>query len=246
MNPEMENITHANGAFASSDLLALMRGFSRVLWSIPIGLLLFTGMLDLAINRFIRLPTYVISTLLFFWGLMALYRVRPLSPAWSRYLRLAFVLTLLLIYFSPFIYWWMRLPFQDHFAINLLALMLAITWLLWIVNRLAEEVAGAMRDRVFLIEARLCRWSVLAIILVPLSGYVVYALAMNIVHGMAITHILQNMRYLPHVHWMLALILLPMTLTISIAWKAKECALSILKAQADQSTTNASAPGRSG
>lgn len=229
------------------DLLRLANGFSRLLWSIPFGLFLFTGTMDFAFGQFFRLPTYIFAVLLFYWGLTALHRVTPLSPAWKRYIRLALVLSFLMLYFAPFIFWWKRQPEQNHFAMNLFALLLAVTWMMWLVNKLAEEVAIALEDRVFLIETRLCGWAVLGFLLVPLSGFILYAMTISVRQGIPLFHIIEEIRFVSHLHWLLAFVLLPLTLTVSIAWKTKERAMEILKARADQSITmSASAPGRSG
>jgi hypothetical protein len=240
-SPAPIGITATPPVLAPDDLLGVARGFSRILWSIPLGLFLFTRAMDFAISLYFRLPSYIIAVCLCFWGLTALRRITPFSRAWARYLRMSFLLVFLLLYFAPFIYWWTRHPAGDHFVINLFGMVLAATWLLWAINRMAQEVALALRDRVFFIESRLCGWSVLAFMFAPLLVYAVYVSVRAAREDMPLFHIIEGLRFIAYAQWILALMLLPLTLTIAIAWKTKERAFDALKTRAGQ----ASPPARS-
>ncbi len=232
MEPDKE-ITQQSDELPSSvlsrkDLLGLARGFSRILWSIPLGFFLFTGAMDFALSIYFRLPSYIIAVILCMWGLAGLRRIHSLGRTWVRYLNMALLLTVILIYFAPFIYWWIRHPEGNHFVVNLMAMILAVTWLLWIVNRLAEEVATALHDRYYLIECRLCGWSVVAFMAMPLVVYFGHSMLQAVRHEIPLYYVLENIRRIRHAPWLFALLLLPLTLTVAIAWKTKERALRTL------------------
>ena len=220
-------------ALSPTDLLGLAQGFSRILWSIPLGLFLFTGAMDFAVSLYFRLPSYIVAVLLFLWGLLRLRRVHSMSRQWTHYLHVAFLLVILLIYFSPFVYWWTHFPEGDHFVINLFGMLLAATWLLWSINRLAGEVASALQDRFFLIECRLSGWAVQALMSAPVFLYFVYATLYAGRADIPLHRTLEDLRYLPYIQWYFALVLLPLTLTIAIAWKTKERAFTLLRVQAE-------------
>ncbi len=208
------------------DWIHLASGFSRLLWSVPAGLFLFTGAIEFRWPHFIQLPSYILAAGLYFWGIVILLKVKAPSPAWKRSLRTAAVLGLLLFYFAPFIYWWERQPDIDHLAVNVFAMAFTLTWILWTLNDLAERVSLQLQDIVLLIEARLCRWSVLLFMTAPLLAFFVYAVFGATRFGIPLGHFLADARYLPYAHLVLALFILPLTLTLAITWKTKQRALA--------------------
>lgn len=216
------------------DWLRVARGFSCVLWSIPLGLFLSTGAVDLAASRYFRLPTYIFAVILFLWGLILLHRVPRISRRWNRYLRQGFMLVLLLIYFAPFIHWWSLHPQTNHFMINVFGMALATAWLLWMINRLSGEVAAALQNRILLIESRLCGWAVGTFMITPMLLYFTYALIEAARRNVSLYWIILDLRHFPLATFILALLLLPLTLTIAIAWKTKEQALRALRNAAEQ------------
>lgn len=220
-------------ALAPKDLLAVARGFSRITWSIPLGLFLFTRAMDFAVSLYFRLPSYIIAVGLCYWGLIALRQVNPISHAWQRHLRIAFLLVFLLLYFSPFVYWWTLHPHGNHFVVNLFGMLLSATWLMWTINNLAGEVALALEDRMFLIESKLCGWAVLVLMAAPLLLYFAYASFHASREEIALYLVIQDLRFLPYAQWIFALLILPITLTLAIAWKTKEQAFASLRKRAE-------------
>ncbi len=212
-------------AIEERDWVLLAMGFTRILWSIPLGLMLFTGMISVRLTQFFQLPSYVLGGVLYFWGIITLTRVHGLSAAWRRFLMLGVFLAFLLFYFGPFVFWWMRRPATDHFAINLFGLAFSFIWLLWVVNRLAEEVAARLGDVVFIIETRLCRWSVVGFMGLPLLVYTSYVTLSAARLDQPLSTLILDLRYIPYIHWIFAAIILPLTLTLTILWKTRQCAL---------------------
>ncbi len=212
------------------DWIALGSGFTRLWWSIPIGLLLFSGALEFRIFDLLRLPSYVIAVGLYCWGLVILLRASPPTARWRRLIRVSFVLALLLLYFAPFLYWWQWRPASDHFAVNIFAMLFTISFLLWTLNQLVEEIAYFLHDGVFLAEARLCRWSVALFMFAPLMAYFIHGVWNATRYGLPLGQYIDAVRFLPFAHWILAMFILPLTLTLTMVWKVKSRAWRALAA----------------
>jgi hypothetical protein len=222
-----------------TDWVHLASGFSQLMWSISIGLLLFVRVLHFTPANIIQLPSYVFAAGLHFFGILTLFRAPALTAAWRRQLWLGLCLSLLLFYLAPFVYWWMRKPDIDHLTVNVFALLFAVIWVLRGINRLAEEFAKAIDDREFIIEAMLCRWSVMSFMAIPLSVYFIYSIYHTGTGTATLSYFIEGAPYLPYAHWIFALFILPLTLTLTIAWKAKHRAMRELINQATPSTTTA-------
>lgn len=205
--------------------VTIASGFSRILWSIPAGLFFFTGVLEVAWARYFHLPSYVLAAGLYYWGLAALHRLPAITPVFNRLVRSGILFAFLLVYFAPFVYWWRLQPTGDHFVVNVFALFMAITCILWNVNRLAEEVAKCLEDRVFQIEARLCGWSVIALMGAPMAVYFAYGTIRARLLDVPLYVFIENLRFMPLAHWIFAGFLLPLTLTLAISWKTQRRAL---------------------
>jgi len=223
-------VTHP---FSARDLVHIHRGFSRLVWSIPIGILLFTEALRIDWVSTLRLPSYVLAAVLCCGGLLPLARVTPPGPDWTRHTRNGAFCGVLLFYFAPFVYWWTYYPQSDHLTLNVFALLFTAAGLMLTINRIAEALAIALGDRVFLGEARLCVWLVLFFIVAPLGAYFLYALVASWRYEEPLHAFIAYTRTLPSAHWLWTLHLLPVTLTIAVAWKAKERATRMLLARAN-------------
>jgi hypothetical protein len=213
--------------------LEVAHGFARLVWSLPLLLFLLTGAVQFPQFPLFRLPSYTFAVIIALWGLAALRRARSADPSWNRRIRRTQALCLLLLYFAPFMQWWIHLPMVDHLTLNIYGLTITCIMLLWNLCRLAELVAVHLDNRTFFIEARLCGIAVLALLLVPVLGFQVYALGLAVVYGMPLHQSTIILPYLPWAGAIFALMLVPFSLTIAIAWKAKESAYRQLKALAE-------------
>ncbi len=218
-----------------ADWLRMASGFSKLLWSIPLGLLLFTGAISLRWPPLIQLPSYIVAAALYFWGLLILRKVTPFSPAWSHSLRMALLLGFLLFYFSPFIYWWERRPLIDHLSVNVFALVFTVTWILWTINTLVEVISNQLNDKVFMIEARLCRWSVGLFMIIPLLVFLILSTLRASQHGVPLAQFLHNLLYARHAYLLFAGFVMPMTLTLTMIWRTKKRSIAQVIAEENRS-----------
>jgi len=155
-----------------------------------------------------------------FWGI-PLHRSKPVTRRWKTWARQGLTLSFILVYFSPFVYWWSHLPFTGYYVGNMLALVACATWLMFSVNRLAAETGMALQDRTFAIEADLCGWSTVGLMMIPLlitTGLTLYYAGVARLDW--ITEWVSVQPDMPI--WLYGFFLIPITLTMTSAWKAKE------------------------
>lgn len=205
-------------------LLQIARGFSCSFWGIPLSLLLFFGAVDVDIMERVRLPAYILGVLLVYIGFIFLHRSKPVTRRWKTWAGQGLILSFILVYFSPFVYWWSHRPFTGFYVGNMLALVACATWLMFSVNRLAAEVGMALQDRTFAIEADLCGWSTVGLMMIPLlitTGLTLYYAGVAQLDW--ITEWVSVQSEMPV--WLYFFFLIPITLTMTSAWKAKECCI---------------------
>ncbi|MBP7830859.1 MAG: hypothetical protein KA248_13185, partial [Kiritimatiellae bacterium] len=157
--PEGSSLAAAGGSGASPGpgiLLRMARGFSCIFWGIPLALLMFSGALDLRVTPRLRIPTFVLGLILVFAGILQLNRAPNLTPRWAGRIRHAQVTLLILVYLSPFVYWWRAMPHVAYYGVNMLAIVVTAMGGLLALNRLAEETGRLFGDGMVVIEARLC------------------------------------------------------------------------------------------
>lgn len=210
---------------AAKEYLLAARGFSCLLWSVPLGFLLLSGALQFVSSTRLPVPAYVLAALLFIYGLLLLKRIPMEGAAWRLRIRIGFAQGLLLCYFAPFLVWWRWQPYQDHFILNVLALFLTYCATLHTINRLSAEWAEYCQARVLQIEARLAGWAIWFCIIAPLVIMLIIAGTTAHREGISILAVLESLRHMRHLQALLVILLLPLTLTMGIAWKAKEQAM---------------------
>ena len=211
-----------------------MRGFSCVFWGIPLSVLLFAGAIDLRLPFTARAPAYVFGIFLVYCGVVYFQRTVLPVPRWESLVRELLFVLLIEVYLSPFVFWWRHMPHVPYYVANILILRLCTTWGLFILNHLAVDIARLLRDRLLAIEAQVCAWLALVIMLVP-TGYALLqsvlaarSFGISLAPGEAIGG--------PHrLGWVYAVALIPFTLTMMIAWTSKERCLRALQAPTDGS-----------
>jgi len=193
-----------------------------VAWGIPAVLLLMAGLVDIEPGKGFRLPTYVLGALLLYAGAMHFCRAGSITYPWRRLSFRFLFLVALMVYFAPFVYWSTQAPYETFFVANLLGLATTSVAALYLVNRLAMHVGDVLRDDTFHVEARLSGWALLALTAFPLACLLLYALQSMIRFDSSLYTELVAVHYQTP-RWMVSLALLPVVLTVVIAWKAKEC-----------------------
>ena len=238
MQPESESPQgkKVNLTVYPEQLLQVARGFSCFFWGIPLSLFLAVGLMNVRLLAQIKAPAYVLGILVIYWGLILLKRTKPLPPGWTHHVNQSLVIVFLLVYLSPFTEWWKQMPQVLFFTVNVVLFVLCTIRLIVLLNKLAGDVAKALYDRTFVIEAQLSGWSVLVFIVVPILGLLIYSLLAAFRHETGVAYELLHIPQRVY-HWWLALALLPFTLTTAIAWKTKERCIEAVKMSSRPSIT---------
>jgi hypothetical protein len=217
-----------------SQLLRVARAFACIFWGIPLGLLLFFNALRFYFWSRIPLPPYVIGIVLVYIGTIYLYMAGRITPNWIKRVKRTLFVLFLHVYFAPFVYWWQRVPDNRFFTTNVLGLVFCSLWILLLINQLVGELARALGDRTFRVEASVCGWGVIVLLMVPFLLSVAYAFVAADRHEASLQGLLLFMyRNMPS--WLTVLFLLPFTMTMACSWKAKESCLTRLKARGNVS-----------
>jgi hypothetical protein len=207
-------------AVTPHDLMRIARGFTAVFWGMLLGLLLFSNAVSLHWNR-VPIPSYTLGVVLVFIGMLTLHTVTPFTRSWRKHVRTSLFVLLLHIYFAPFVYWWHRMPDVSYFLLNVMTLLFCSVWLLLLLNQLVLELSHTLDNDSLRLEAELCGWSVVILLLIPYVFFVVYPLLAAMRHHSSVfVELVQLMQRLPR--WVLVFSLLPFTLTLAVCWKTKE------------------------
>jgi len=208
----------------AGDYVALAQGFYFIFWGLLVTLLAGAQLLILA-----GIPAYsewilgagVVSTLT---GSHRLYRVRSVGERWHRRTRVLFVLGLLLAYFCIFFFLWRRLPNNNYLMGN--ALAFAASGILYLVafNRAVAALATALGRHNMAMESQLLSASNIGLLLLPFASIVIYIISLALIHQSEPLAELQSLLGRANL-LVIVVVLLPFSLTLSLAWSCKDSVL---------------------
>lgn len=211
-------------------LSPLTRALSCLFWGLPVTLVI--SVQTLTVLRFGSLgiagalaPSLGFALLLY--GLLLLGQFRPDRAAWASVLDRTRLLALTNLGLSPFLYWYQRVPDIPFFstAVGLLA----VSGLLFLLslNALLRRLAFQLPDALLRLEMlAFTRLNAVCLLLLPcLAGAWMAALGWNEapLHLRFLLQTIEPFRMLAF----LFLTLLPLSITMSLIWKAKETILAL-------------------
>ena len=211
------------------DYVRLAQGFYFVFW----GLLL-TVLTGAQLLMPIDMPPFaesflgvgVLATLLGSWRL---YQVRSLGKAWHQRIRQVFALAMLLTYFCLFFYWWRRIPMSTYLLGNVLAF--AATGIVYVIsfNRVVAVLAAALGRKDMVFESRMFGSGNIGLLLLPFACIIAYVIGMAVLQRSdpvsELGFLLGRANLL-----VIVVLLLPFSLTLSLAWSCKDAVLRQLSA----------------
>jgi hypothetical protein len=231
------------------DLTRLLQGFYGVFWGLLISVMVGTQLvfgLEARLLTQLLLAGGVVMTLVGSWRL---YQAETAGAVWRSRAGWLTVTAALMVYFTVFVLLWQRVPTSRYLLGNVLAFI--GTWIVYVVqfNRAVSALGAAFGRRDMAIEARLFNASNVALLLVPFVSALIYIVTMSIAreHSLAfeLQLVLRNSNLL-----LVILLLLPFSLTLSLAWGAKDAVLRRLAAfdllvarTADRSGSEPQPPG---
>jgi hypothetical protein len=211
------------------DLVRLAQGFYFVFWGLIVSVL--TGaplLLPIEVPRFAEafLGAGVGATVVGSWRL---YQVQSLGERWHSRMRVVFALAALLTYFCVFFYLWRRVPTSSYLLGN--ALAFAATGILYVTtfNQAVASLATALGRNDINREAKVLSVSNAGLLLLPFVGLIAYLVCMAVVHKNSPLVELQWLFDRANI-LIIIVLLLPFSLTLSLAWSCKDTVLHLLAA----------------
>lgn len=141
--------------FEPIHFINLVKGFSRVFWGLALTAVLLFGQVKIELFSGLRLPAYFAGTCLHCWCLLTLGRAGKVSPRWHLFISSAVFLTLLEIYFFPFVRWWRLMPYVSFFTVNMMLLAAASICSLCLTNMITADFLRSLSLKGECLEARL-------------------------------------------------------------------------------------------
>lgn len=206
------------------DYVRLGQGFYFIFWGLLVTVLMGAQLLILSeIPPFAELflGLGVLATTVGSWRL---YQVRSLGDLWHRRTLTMLGLAGLMIYFCVFVYLWRRVPDSDYLLTNVFAFGAAGILYIMAFNRVVAVLAAILRRKDMALESRVFGTGNIGLLLLPFAGIVAYVVA---------SAVLQRGNLLTEVRFVLGranllviiVLLLPFSLTLSLAWSCKDAVL---------------------
>ncbi len=203
----------------------LVRGLSALFWGLPIALIVcfHTAKAD-SLKVFGIVPPLVTTGLLAF-GLWQLGDFQKQERVWRAALDRARLLSLINFGLSPFLYWWNKVPANLFFLAMVVLLALSALLFLGSVNLVLRRLGAMLPDEALRLETR--QFTTLNFML--LSATFVLALvylgagqfqALSFWLG-AVVSVMEH----GNLWFLIALVLLPLAMTMALLWKTKEVIL---------------------
>jgi hypothetical protein len=222
-----ETPTSTRSRIPARDLVRLAQGFYFIFWGLLLAVVMGTQLL-------IALELYAVTELLLAAGVVAtlvgswrLYQARSISPLWRTRAGWTLALALLMTYFCVFFYMWRRIPANVYLLANALAFLGTSIVYMIMLSRAVAALAVVLDRRELLLESRVFSISNVGFLLVPFVGTLIY---IGIMSALRRSDLLFEFQYLLARSNLVVviLLLLPFSLTLSLAWVAKDATLKEL------------------
>ncbi len=206
------------------DYVRLAQGFYFIFWGLLVTVL--TGaqlLMPIEIPPFAELflGVGVLGTVIGSWRL---YQVRSLGKLWHVRMRWTLILAALMVYFSLFFHVWRRVPESTYLLGNVLAF--AATGIAYVIafNRVVAVLATTLGRKDMALESRVFGTGNIGLLLLPFAGIIAYIISMAVLQK---SDLLTELRFLIGRANLVIIIvlLLPFSLTLSLAWSCKDAVL---------------------
>lgn len=223
-----EPATHAE---LLRSLSRLVRGLSALFWGLPASLIVCVGTASAGWFASFKIVPAMLATGLLFFGLWQMDSFQKQERPWRSTLERAKLLALVNVGFSPFLFFWNRVP--GHFFFELIVNLMALTGLLFLfsLNLVLARLGAMLPDETLRHETSqftaLNRGLLLVLLLLALI-YLVLTQTPNLPEELeALLRWLERTRWLERGRLLsvMLFLLLPLSMTMALIWKTKEVIL---------------------
>lgn len=211
-----------------NDLVALAQGLSCWLWGIPAAMLLSIRELPFEWGIPFQVPLFVVPYLLVLTGAVKMARVRSPGDRWRSEAQRALILCIVAAYLTPFLFWWRRWPQSVYLMANVWLLVACGVALLAQVNRVVRTLGACLGDPALAAEAELFRAVVWIVLGLPTLAAIAFVITASVRTQQPVTTQFET-ALLATPSWGLALLLVPLSITLALVWRAKDLTLAHLK-----------------
>lgn len=206
------------------DLVRLAQGFYFIFWGLLLAVLVGTqSLIGPALQPVVEflLAAGVVATLAGSWRLN---QAKSVGPLWQGRVRWTLALAALMVYFCIFFHLWRRMPQNAYLLANAFAFVGASILYMISLNRTVAALAEIFGRRELVVESRVFGVSNIGFLMVPFVGMLAYICAAAIRNQTSLLAELQYLLYRANL-LVVVLLLLPFSLTLSLAWIAKDATL---------------------
>lgn len=212
----------------------VVRGLSSLVWTLPfalaivvwtvsrVGSMMPSPFSDLLLSMGIA-PGLLVTALLWY-GVWQIGRFQPGMASWQRTAERARGLSLLLIGFAPFLYWWSRRPDVLYFKIAAAALILFSLLFLAQLNAVLRRLTALLPDQALKEEtASMAKLNYGILAALGIFQLVLFALG-RLTFEAAADFVARQYLWLARLLLLLFMVM-PLAITIAVMWKIKETIL---------------------
>ena|SRR5438477_2349210 len=203
----------------------LVRGLSALFWGLPAALVVCVQTAKGEWFEKLGVAPPVAATVLLFYGLGLLGHFQKQERIWRTALDRARVFALINIGFSPFLYWWNRMPSHPFYNSMIELLMLSSLMFLFALNPVLWRLAAMLPDETLRLETRLFTTVNRYLILITVALLMSYFVLARVQQLPPLVIKLLFSLEKTGVWLMLLLVLLPVAMTMALIWKIKEVIL---------------------
>jgi hypothetical protein len=205
----------------------LVRGLSALFWGLPVALIICFHTAKAESLRLYHIVPLLACTGLLVYGLWLLGAFQKQERVWRNALDCARIFALIDFGLSPFLYWWNKIPDNKFFTAMVIALCVSALLFLASLNRVLRRLGAMIPDEALRIETK--QFSTLNLNLLGATALLglCYAGLSRLqdlpIYVQAFIMVLERGSF-----WligMLALVLLPLAMTMAMIWKTKEVIL---------------------
>jgi hypothetical protein len=215
-----------------SSLGRLVRGLSALFWGLPIALVVCVQTAKTDLLKPLGLVPSMMALALLYYALTQISYFQKQERVWRAALDRAKIFGLINLGLCPFLYWWNRMPGNPFFTAVIELMAINSMVYLFCINLLLRRLAAMLPDETLRLETRLFTQMNNYLIAFTALIFITY-LILSLVGADSITLYFLSlfnrggiwttlfMIFLP-----IALILLPVAMTMALIWKIKELILA--------------------
>ena len=213
-----------------SALGRLVRGLSALFWGLPITLIVCVQTAKTDWLRALGVLPPMLALGLLYYGISLLGEFQKQERVWRIALDRARLLALVNLGFSPFLYWWNRLPGNDFYTAIVELMLLTCLLFLLSLNMVLRRLTAMLPDETLRLETRLFTgvntYLIAATMLLSVAYFALTRMGTFQQLAIHFFAILDRAGLWVVVFAVLIPVLLPIAMTMALVWKIKEVILA--------------------